>query len=467
MRLSGPWLIVVLLSACSLEAAPPTYTIKFKTQPDTGMTVTIRDSENETGSMRAFGADGKLLNEEKPKSHEVIYTVTVLQRKKTGALANKAKRVYEKATESEGGKARTFTYQGRTVVIEQKGNAYHVGVDGKPPLDEKDLDKLIKDANDDSPGTIGGEEAVIPNKAVAVGERWTINLAKMKALKRYDLDTKASTGEAKLVKVYTKGKSQFGIIEINFKLAVKGFGPDMHFIPPASMEQKVTIDTAIDGSSTARTETLTGKLKGRSVMHESGKKIVIEIDVGMSGRSVCSEEKDDARAREVPAVKLFGPDRHWAEFTSKEGRFSATFPGKPEVTKKEAKTSVTTECTVARERGNIAYTVIYTDYKNPNPNADPKAVLKSVIESNAKVTKKKKEIKLNGIEGVELVLELDQKEGKLHMTYRAYFVKGRLYQLMVIDAPGVKEKIQVEKFLDSFKLHDRKNAKKPGKDGKE
>ena len=120
-----------------------------------------------------------------------------------------------------------------------------------------------------------------------------------------------------------------------------------------------------------------------------------------------------------------------------------------------------------REKGNIAYSVIYTDFARPDPKTDPQAVLKALTEAFAQGTKEKKDIKLNGFPGIELVRELEQDGGKLAMTYRAYFVNSRLYQVMVVSAAGVKEKVQVGKFLDSFKLHENKDGTEPKKNGKQ
>ena len=43
--------------------------------------------------------------------------------------------------------------------------------------------------------------------------------------------------------------SQFGVIEVTVKFTMKGFGPAVKLDPPAVLEAKATIDTAIDGSS--------------------------------------------------------------------------------------------------------------------------------------------------------------------------------------------------------------------------
>ncbi len=309
LRLPGLWLSATLLLACALEAPAQTYTIKLKSYPDAGMTVTVRHTEKETGSTKIF-FDGKLVKEELPKGHERAYALTVLVGKKGDAPPEKFKRVYTKATETQGGKTRALSYQGRTVVFEKKDgipSGFGVDVVGAPRLDDRDMSKLSYNANNDTKGL--QDRAIIPAKAVAVGESWAIDLKAVKAsFGGPGLNLKASRAGAKLVKAYKKGKSQFGVIEVELKLVVGNLGGSIQFDPPAIREIKMTIDTAIDGSSTARTETSSERFKGKGVFRETKGKIVLELDVETATHRARSEEKADAKAVEGPAVRLIGPE---------------------------------------------------------------------------------------------------------------------------------------------------------------
>jgi hypothetical protein len=469
MRISCCGALVSLLCACCTDAPAQTYVIKFKTYPATGMTVTIRDTSKEGGSIKPLDQGDKPVNEIKPKTRELAYTQTILEREAGDAPAKKYKRSYEKATETEGGKTQKKSYQGRTLVFERKEGEIRAGVVGTPPLEDEDLDELIDKLNDRSSNPAEEDKALIPAKAVGVGERWAIDPKVIGSfLKDCDLDPKASRAEAKLLKVYTKNGSQFGVIEIDMKLAVRGMLKRIKFDPPALFEVNGTIDTAIDASSTARKETFAGTIKGKASVAQDGKTRAIEMVVQISGQQERSEEKDDPEARQAPAVKLVGPGGEWTEFTSKDNRFSATFPGKPEVKTTEdlPNERTTTNVMATRAKGAISYSVIYTDYARADPKADPKTVLKSVAAIHAKSTKSKKDIELNGIPGVELACKLDQGGAILDMAYRAFYLRGRLYQVMVISDPIVKEKVQATRFLDSFKLLDKKDEKEPKKDGK-
>ena len=110
--------------------------------------------------------------------------------------------------------------------------------------------------------------------------------------------------------------------------------------------------------------------------------------------------------------------------------------------------------------------VTYTDFDRPDPKLDAKTMVKAVADSVAKTCteKERKEITQNGLPGIELVGEIEQKGPKIAMTYRVFYVNDRLYQLMVVNAMNTKEKPLVKKFLDSFKLLKKKDAKEPKKD---
>jgi hypothetical protein len=148
-----------------------------------------------------------------------------------------------------------------------------------------------------------------------------------------------------------------------------------------------------------------------------------------------------------------GPTGAWEEFKSVEGRFTATFPGHPQVSsKKSAAGNVTTKIEFNSDRINCA--VSYTDYRNADPKTNPKFMLKTLVDGFGKDVQNKKDIKLNGHDGVELVLA--QGDRKDAIIYRGFYVNGRLFQVLASAVPGDKGKADVLKFLDSFQLHEAK-----------
>ncbi len=153
MRKPSFWASLLVLVVAAVNAHGQSYTIKLKFDADPGQSVVIRDSGKETGSMKFIDLQGKLLHEEKPSASETVYTETVLE--KGDPYPTKYKRTYETATETKDEeKAKPLSYQGRTVVFEQKGGKFRVGVVGKPPLETKDQEKLTERANQRSEQTL-------------------------------------------------------------------------------------------------------------------------------------------------------------------------------------------------------------------------------------------------------------------------------------------------------------------------
>src|SRR4051812_11052354 len=109
----------LLLAALAIPAfAEDSYTIKIRTDPDVGKTVRYTSTSTETGSMRGFGGDGKLMFEDKKEGAEESYRSTYLARGKGGA-PTRIVRVYEKATETRNGTTTNLSRQGHTFLLER------------------------------------------------------------------------------------------------------------------------------------------------------------------------------------------------------------------------------------------------------------------------------------------------------------------------------------------------------------
>jgi hypothetical protein len=456
---------LLVLVAAVVNAHGQSYTIKLKLDPDPGQSVVVRDSSKETGAMKFVDLQGKLLHEEKPGVKESVYTETTLE--KGDPFPAKYKRTYETATEAKGEeKAKPFSYQGRTVVFELKDGKYRVGVVGKPPLDEKDQEKLTQQANDHSEQTLLVQH-LAPKEAVKVGDSWKVDVKKIASgAKPALINAEKSSVEAKLVKVYTKDKKQFGVFEIKAQLAVEGVEDVMRFEPPLVETLDLTLDAVIDGTSTLAALSGTQKIKGTCKAFQGKEQIAnVEADISATGRDERSAEKDDPKGREVPAAEFPTEKTEWKEFTSKEGKFTANFPEAPKVdSKKDAKGIVTTSTIATAEKGAIAYFVSYTELDADSAKVDPKLILEGGAKSLEEGTKSKKEIKLNGFPGLEIVREFEQGGSKLYMKTHMYMVKNRLYQVFVMSEQGKKDKADADKFLESFRLSEKAEEKKePGK----
>ena len=279
MFMARPLSLVLLVAlGFAHAAAQETYTIKFKSNADEGKTYSYRTYNKESGGVKIFDADGKLVHEIAPKERDVTYTATVLEKGTEEGREKKFARVYGKAVETKDGKLQPLSYQGRTVVFERKEVSYMAGAVGKPPLDNDELKEVLEELNERGPRM---SEVLTPTRPVAVGESWTINAKELARSVGIVMDEKASRSEAKLVKVYSKGKSRFGVIEVTYRVKFKELN-GITLDPPGSIEMTQTIDTAIDGSDLFRTDSGRGTMKGKGVGGK-GDKRTIEVDLQIAG----------------------------------------------------------------------------------------------------------------------------------------------------------------------------------------
>jgi hypothetical protein len=211
------------------------------------------------------------------------------------------------------------------------------------------------------------------------------------------------------------------------------------------------MDAAIDGTNTAyvSVQSIKLKAKGKELQNKEVKGL-IELDGGSVDRVEQSAEKDDPKGREIPSVE-FAPDKTaWKPFTSKEGRFTADYPGTPTVESKKnaAAGDVITQVVLATKDGSVAYLVTFTDFTKDLSKVDPKLLLVKVAGPGTKDLKSRKEITLNGFPGVEFVLQPE----KYIITHRCYMVNGRLYQAIVNIKKGKERGAEQERFFKSFRL---------------
>jgi hypothetical protein len=273
-----------------LAAAAPaqTYTIKLKHAPDPGKSVVIKDSDSHDVLTKIFDAGGKAIKEDKAEEkRDEVYTETVIE--KSDKFPTKYKRTYEKATRTRNGKTESRSYEGRTIVFEQKDGKFTVTADGDKPLSKADLEDLAKKANDNDKEM---DELFLPQKPVKAGDGWDIDskaLAKSFA-RNAELDPDKSSAKAKLAKVYDKDGKKFGEIEVTLKLTPKT-PADVKFESPPTIDMKVTLNTAIDGSSTAGTMKMTGKMKSKVTVEQMGMKFTVDSALDMKGEQERSAEK--------------------------------------------------------------------------------------------------------------------------------------------------------------------------------
>jgi hypothetical protein len=263
-----------------------TFDIKLRSYPPAGASV-VRSERNEQKGSRRILDGSKVVHEENIVSmYEAEYNEVILDAGE--GQPKKFKRTYRRAVEKIGDRIRLQSYMDRTVVFELVGDKYEAQAVGEPPLPADDLAGLARKIS-----TQSQIAAFLPQGPVKIGEGWPINLGKFAQMIAGggEVDIAASTGEGKLVEVRQRADGRFfGAIKLDLKLAVKSMR-GMQFSPPATLEYKATLDTAIDGSTTMGTLVLTGKLSGKGFVENKGKRFAQEVTQEFSGRQERSAEK--------------------------------------------------------------------------------------------------------------------------------------------------------------------------------
>jgi hypothetical protein len=255
--------VVGLLAGPARAGDQQTYTIKIK-KPAQGTVTRVDKAESGTQKVKAVDNDGNVLQEKDEKTGDrYLYTQTILE-KPAGKKATRLKRQYEKATVTEEGEQRKLPYEGKTVLIEKKGDKYIFRIEGGEELTGDDAKHLDKEFNKKE--AISDEELeklLLPGKAVRLNEEWKIpaaQLARGFAGEGLEIDAAKSTATGKLTRAYKKDGRQFGVLVYQLKLAVKSTtaeGKKVQFQPESRAEVEVRADACIDGSSATGKATIT------------------------------------------------------------------------------------------------------------------------------------------------------------------------------------------------------------------
>ena len=442
--------VLVGLALCLFAGATlaeEKYTIKLKTDPDVGKTITVqsRSTDENSSVVKILGPDGKLVKTFGPKASDTKYSLAVLSRKGQDEIVTRA---YETASKSEDGKNRALSYQGRTVVFEKKDGVVRVGVVGKPSLTGDDLESLIASANLKFPPGTHPLTGFLPTGPVAVGATWDLDQAALnKDLHGFRFDPKQNRGTATLQKVYTRNGTQFGVIRIVTKLSAQEFD-GVVFEPPLAVETTSTIDTAIDGTSVAVVMERTTRRKGTGTFDAGDKKLTLELRVETIDREETSAEKVASKTQEAPAVELAGPFTPWERFTSKQARFSICFPVRPKVETDDQGVS-----SFNASLGNNRQQVFNVLTAEKPVAGEPLKILTAFLGgAYPKIAKDKVEIEHEGHKGYELTQIEELPSGvKATTTMRFFYVGGRVYQISagILGGEGPDNR---KKYLDSFRI---------------
>ncbi len=217
--------------------------------PKTGDRVKVTvEEKGETKIVATVMGMEQVKNEVKTKS--LVYTDEVIENPANAKRPTKVKRSYEKAVTGGDGKAASLPLEGKTVLIEKKGEKYTFTADGKAV--EGDSLKLL-DGEFNKPDKSDSRELMFPGKPVKAGDTWKIDptkLAKELADKDFTLDAAKLAAEGKLVKAYKQDGKQFGVIELKVEAPITSLGAKSPLkLKDGKLSVAINGDGVIDGSS--------------------------------------------------------------------------------------------------------------------------------------------------------------------------------------------------------------------------
>jgi hypothetical protein len=145
----------------------------------------------------------------------------------------------------------------------------------------------------------------------------------------------------------------------------------------------------------------------------------------------------------------------WTDYRSEAGNFHVELPGTPAVNTAALpignnETAPATEAAL-RTRG-ATYQAVYVVYPQRISGAASADVLLDTFRNNmasGMTWRGESKLTLGRFSGREFTLVTSE---KFHSAVRLYWVRGRLYQLLVTGAPGIETRADTRKFFESFAL---------------
>jgi predicted Zn finger-like uncharacterized protein len=269
-------------------------TIKLKDSGE-GDSILLTKTNNLTSRFKATDAKGKVLVDKNDATTEIkAYKETVLKREGRKP-PTKLERAYTKLQVKTDKGSEVSPLQGKTVVIERKGETYtFVYKDGQevagPPAEVLAKEFARKRDSDFM------EKLMLPKDAVKVGASWEIAAAAL--LKEFnsdgdlDLDLAKATGSGKLLKAYQKTGRQFGEMNFRIEAPLKSMGKGakkLKFVDGARITLEITLDTCIDGSSEAGTSKHRMTFGGNVVLPNAPPGASATLSIGADGEETQEE----------------------------------------------------------------------------------------------------------------------------------------------------------------------------------
>lgn len=273
-RLLAAVLAVVAIGPATAADEPVTVRLK---KPAAGESV--RDTKNEEIDVNQT-VDGKARPQLQVRT-KVDYTDKAVEGDGR-AKPTKLERTFKTMEVSAGEKLNTGL-EGKTVLVQKGKEKYTFTIDGKdvPATGAKILDGEFNTKDDP-------EVLMLPTKPVKTGDTWDLPVKAVDKLfgEEFVVDAGKAKATGKLVKVYDKNKSKYGVIEYTVELPVTALVAEgKAYTADASslLKGNITYDGCIDGTvyESSSTGTLTGEVKAKA----QGADVVIKINGKFSTKS--------------------------------------------------------------------------------------------------------------------------------------------------------------------------------------
>jgi hypothetical protein len=277
--------VLLVLPLVTASAHAQSYTLKIKGAPDVGKSVTVKENAKVNIAFSVAIDNNVLKEEKKVEESEKQYVEKALAANDKGQ-PTKFSRAYSKALKGDEGNLDKLSYDGKTIVFERKNGKFEASALGGD-VEEKDINELLKSVNNKD------DAGFAPKNAVKVGDTWTLPkeaLGSFLGELKDGADFDKFKGQGKLVKAYMKDGKQWGTLDIALAVPVKKFGP-LDLDKGIPFELKLTLDTAIDGSSTANQIKGTLKVEGKSQFEQNGQTVMLDVSVMAVIRRDYSAEK--------------------------------------------------------------------------------------------------------------------------------------------------------------------------------
>ena len=254
----------LFLCACALSlfaspspAADDAFELKdYKSK--VGDRVRVADDDR-TVTRTVIEVAGERTEKTERTSKLTVYVSEALAVKDGEKKAVKIKRVYEKAEETKDGTTTKLPLDGKTVVIEKKGDKYTFVYDDGNAVDGKPLDGLDKEFNKKDDDI----DDFIPRRPLKVGETWKMDTDKLvkamgKGKDAFEMDKKKVTGTGKLADAYTFGGRKYGVydLQLEFPLTALTGENKIPLKPGSKMAMHLVGDGNVDGTEPDGTMTM-------------------------------------------------------------------------------------------------------------------------------------------------------------------------------------------------------------------